>query len=252
MKLLCEVCEATAATVYCVQDDASMCAACDATVHAANMLAAKHSRLALTAPVPGSSPASCDICQDKKAVFYCAHDRALLCRACDHAIHTANAAAAQHARFVFAGVRVALDAAVPTVEERLGGGGAGPEATGGGKGKANVNMHDVLPAFSGDRSDGSDFNAFLNDQDLLLVPDVFKDTGATAPAAAPDAVAHMPSLPSFGALDVSSLDKLERTETFDRRALKRKATRRDEPASSASDAVVPDISAPARRPKRVR
>ncbi|KAL8130450.1 hypothetical protein V2J09_019605 [Rumex salicifolius] len=52
MKKKCDLCSRSA-TSYCESDDASLCWACDAAVHHANFLAAKHSRVVL-----------CRVCQD--------------------------------------------------------------------------------------------------------------------------------------------------------------------------------------------
>lgn len=43
----CALCPDQAAAFYCVNDDAHLCAACDASVHAANPLLARHERRAL-------------------------------------------------------------------------------------------------------------------------------------------------------------------------------------------------------------
>lgn len=45
----CALCQVEAAAVYCVNDDANLCAGCDASVHAANPLLARHERRTLTA-----------------------------------------------------------------------------------------------------------------------------------------------------------------------------------------------------------
>lgn len=79
----CALCQAEAATVFCVNDDAHLCAGCDASVHASNPLLARHERRPLTAlactavecasaaqncPAPtASSPASTD-CADVAVV----------------------------------------------------------------------------------------------------------------------------------------------------------------------------------------
>lgn len=115
MKVLCSACEAAEARVLCCADDAALCARCDLHVHAANRLAGKHHRLPLLSSSSSSSsspsPPTCDICQDAHAYFFCVEDRALLCRACDVAVHTANALVSAHRRFLLTGVHVGLDAA---------------------------------------------------------------------------------------------------------------------------------------------
>lgn len=45
--------------------------------------------------------------------FFCLEDRALLCRKCDVAIHTANPYVSAHQRFLLTGVRVGLEATEP-------------------------------------------------------------------------------------------------------------------------------------------
>ncbi|OEL25514.1 B-box zinc finger protein 22 [Dichanthelium oligosanthes] len=107
MKVLCSACEAAEARVLCCADEAALCARCDRDVHAANRLAGKHHRLPLQPPAAVSAP-DCDICQESHAYFFCVEDRALLCRSCDVAVHTANAFASTHRRFLLTGVQVGL------------------------------------------------------------------------------------------------------------------------------------------------
>ncbi|KAL6865198.1 hypothetical protein ACP4OV_016349 [Aristida adscensionis] len=115
MKVLCSACEAAEARVLCCADDAALCARCDRDVHAANHLAGKHQRLPLLAPGGGGGgaapaaavkPPGCDICQECDAYFFCLEDRALLCRSCDVAVHTANDLVSAHRRFLLTGVQV--------------------------------------------------------------------------------------------------------------------------------------------------
>jgi hypothetical protein len=47
--------------------------------------------------------------QECNAYFFCLEDRALLCRGCDVAVHTANALVSAHRRFLLTGVQVSLD-----------------------------------------------------------------------------------------------------------------------------------------------
>ncbi|XP_047059609.1 B-box zinc finger protein 22-like [Lolium rigidum] len=115
MKVLCSACEAAEARVVCCADEAALCARCDREVHAANRLAGKHHRLPLlSAAAHSNSPAAavstpnCDICQEGHAYFFCVEDRALLCRSCDVAVHTANAFVSAHRRFLLTGVQVGL------------------------------------------------------------------------------------------------------------------------------------------------
>ncbi len=60
MKIQCDVCESTKATVICCADEAALCTDCDTKVHAANKLANKHQRVPLMAPTDAPR---CDICQ---------------------------------------------------------------------------------------------------------------------------------------------------------------------------------------------
>lgn len=110
MKVLCSACEAAEARLLCCADEAALCARCDRDVHAANRLAGKHHRLPLLPPDDVSAP-NCDICQEAHAYFFCVEDRALLCRACDMAVHTANAFVSAHRRFLLTGVQVGLQPA---------------------------------------------------------------------------------------------------------------------------------------------
>lgn len=111
MKIQCNVCETAEATVLCCADEAALCHDCDEKVHAANKLASKHQRVSLSHS--SSHMPKCDICQDTVGYFFCLEDRALLCRKCDIAIHTANAFVSAHQRFLLTGVKVGLEAAEP-------------------------------------------------------------------------------------------------------------------------------------------
>lgn len=104
MKIQCNVCEAAEASVLCCADEAALCWACDEKVHAANKLASKHQRVPLTSS--SSQMPRCDICQEMAGFFFCLQDRALLCRKCDVAIHSANAYVSAHQRFLLTGVKV--------------------------------------------------------------------------------------------------------------------------------------------------
>uniref|UniRef100_A0A0E0JFB4 B box-type domain-containing protein n=1 Tax=Oryza punctata TaxID=4537 RepID=A0A0E0JFB4_ORYPU len=118
MKVLCSACEAAEARVLCCADEAALCARCDLDVHAANRLAGKHHRLPLlSSSSSSSSPPNCDICQETHAYFFCVEDRALLCRTCDVAVHTANAFVSSHRRFLLTGVQVGLDNPTPTAHD---------------------------------------------------------------------------------------------------------------------------------------
>ncbi|KAM7279761.1 hypothetical protein ACFE04_006895 [Oxalis oulophora] len=51
--------------------------------------------------------------QEASGFFFCLEDRALLCRKCDVAIHTANVYVSGHQRFLLTGVKVGLEATEP-------------------------------------------------------------------------------------------------------------------------------------------
>lgn len=111
MKIQCNVCETAEATVLCCADEAALCNECDEKVHAANKLASKHQRVSLSHS--SSNIPKCDICQETVGYFFCLEDRALLCRKCDVAIHTANTFVTAHQRFLLTGVKVGLEPAEP-------------------------------------------------------------------------------------------------------------------------------------------
>lgn len=50
--VFCVVCEQAPAVLYCQQDDAHLCAACDHQVHSANQLASRHQRVPFSQPAP--------------------------------------------------------------------------------------------------------------------------------------------------------------------------------------------------------
>ncbi|XWS10175.1 hypothetical protein CRYUN_Cryun39dG0053000 [Craigia yunnanensis] len=109
MRIQCNVCEAAEAKVLCCADEAALCWACDEKVHAANKLASKHQRVPLSSSSSSSQMPKCDICQETSGFFFCLQDRALLCRKCDVAIHTANPYVSSHQRFLLTGVKVGLE-----------------------------------------------------------------------------------------------------------------------------------------------
>ncbi|XXG77421.1 hypothetical protein AAC387_Pa08g1576 [Persea americana] len=121
MKIQCNACEMAEASVMCCADEAALCRACDEKIHSANKLASKHLRVPLSNS-PSQMP-NCDICQETTGYFFCLEDRALLCRKCDFAIHTANAYVSVHQRFLLTGVKVGLEpkesVAVPSVEKKM-------------------------------------------------------------------------------------------------------------------------------------
>ncbi|ESR55590.1 B-box zinc finger protein 22 [Citrus sinensis] len=111
MRIQCNVCEAAEAKVLCCADEAALCWECDDKVHAANKLASKHQRVPLSSS--STQMPKCDICQETSGFFFCLQDRALLCRKCDVAIHTANSYVSAHQRFLLTGVKVGLEPADP-------------------------------------------------------------------------------------------------------------------------------------------
>ncbi|KAL2943335.1 B-box zinc finger protein 22 [Bienertia sinuspersici] len=141
MKIQCNVCETAEAMVLCCADEAALCYDCDEKVHAANKLASKQS--ACFSSHSSSHMPKCDIVslsefidavssltafstlylnghdivwnvlQDTAGYFFCLEDRALLCRNCDIAIHTANALVSGHQRYLLTGVKVGLETAAP-------------------------------------------------------------------------------------------------------------------------------------------
>ncbi|ESR61248.1 hypothetical protein CICLE_v10016655mg [Citrus x clementina] len=113
MRIQCNGCEAAEAKVLCCADEAALCWDCDRKVHSANMLAKKHQRLPLSHS--SSQMPKCDICQETTGYFFCLEDRALFCRKCDVAIHTANTYVSGHQRFLLTGVKVGLGATEPCV-----------------------------------------------------------------------------------------------------------------------------------------
>ncbi|XP_078429249.1 uncharacterized protein LOC144701334 [Wolffia australiana] len=117
MKIQCNVCEAAEAMVLCCADEAALCLACDEKVHAANKLASKHHRVALTASSASQVPL-CDICQESAGYFFCLEDRALLCQECDTSIHSMNAHVSAHRRFLLTGVRVETESTRSTRTDR--------------------------------------------------------------------------------------------------------------------------------------
>jgi len=106
MKIECDVCQNMEASVFCCADEAALCVTCDSKVHDANKLASKHPRLSLLHSEKDFP--RCDICQEKRAFFFCREDRALLCRDCDFSVHSANDLTAKHTRLLVPGLRVSL------------------------------------------------------------------------------------------------------------------------------------------------
>ncbi|KAL6527456.1 hypothetical protein OROGR_016546 [Orobanche gracilis] len=105
MKIQCDVCAKDEASLFCIADEAALCAACDYRVHHANKLAGKHQRFSLHHPSPNEAPL-CDICQARPAFSFCQQDRAVLCRECDVSIHKANEHTQKHTRFLLTGIKL--------------------------------------------------------------------------------------------------------------------------------------------------
>lgn len=80
----CVVCQA-AATLYCDNDKAFLCADCDHRIHSINAVAARHTRTRL-----------CELCVKAVCTVFCRNDKAYLCDDCDAEIHQHNPLAASH------------------------------------------------------------------------------------------------------------------------------------------------------------
>jgi hypothetical protein len=61
MRIQCDSCAKSVASVICCADEAALCADCDSRIHSANKLVSKHQRVPFL-PDPDSPP-RCDICQ---------------------------------------------------------------------------------------------------------------------------------------------------------------------------------------------
>ncbi|CAI7784387.1 unnamed protein product [Closterium sp. NIES-54] len=122
MRILCDVCEAAPAKVFCAADEAALCLACDNKVHGCNKLASRHVRLELA---EARAIPRCDICENAPAFFYCAVDGTSLCLQCDLDVHIGGKKA--HERYLLMGQRVEVRGGV--VWGRDGGGkGCGKKA----------------------------------------------------------------------------------------------------------------------------
>ncbi|KAL2557418.1 B-box zinc finger protein 21 [Forsythia ovata] len=105
VKIECDVCEKDEASLFCLADEAVLCATCDNRVHHANKLVEKHQCFSLFQPSPKQFHL-CDICQEKRAFLFCQQDRAILCRGCDIPIHKANEHTQKHNGFILTGVKL--------------------------------------------------------------------------------------------------------------------------------------------------
>ncbi|ESR48337.1 B-box zinc finger protein 21 [Citrus sinensis] len=113
MKIQCDVCNKSEASVFCTADEAALCDTCDHRVHHANKLASKHHRFSLLHPSSKHFPI-CDVCQERRAFLFCQQDRAILCRDCDIPIHTANEHTQKHNRFLLTGVKLSATSTLYT------------------------------------------------------------------------------------------------------------------------------------------
>ncbi|KAB5541500.1 hypothetical protein DKX38_014474 [Salix brachista] len=84
MRTICDVCESSAAILFCAADEAALCRSCDEKVHMCNKLASRHVRVGLADP---SAVPQCDICENAPAFFYCEIDGSSLCLQCDMIVH---------------------------------------------------------------------------------------------------------------------------------------------------------------------
>ncbi|KAK7295579.1 hypothetical protein RJT34_18489 [Clitoria ternatea] len=84
---MCDTCRSAPCTVFCRADSAYLCTACDARIHAANLVASRHDRVWV-----------CEACERAPAAFLCKADAASLCSSCDADIHSANPLASRHHR----------------------------------------------------------------------------------------------------------------------------------------------------------
>nr|QCQ83081.1 putative constans like-1 [Ambrosia artemisiifolia] len=85
---VCDTCRSAPCTIYCRPDNAYLCTACDARIHAANKLqSSQHERVWV-----------CEACEQAPSAFICKADAASLCTSCDADIHSANPLARRHHR----------------------------------------------------------------------------------------------------------------------------------------------------------
>ena len=85
MAAACVVCQVPA-SVYCSNDKAHLCDACDVKIHSSNnAVAGRHHRVRI-----------CANCVQAPSIVYCHNDGVHLCTACDAEIHSNNPLAASH------------------------------------------------------------------------------------------------------------------------------------------------------------
>jgi hypothetical protein len=80
----CAVCQARA-TVYCHNDAALLCDACDESIHSASVVAQRHTRVAV-----------CGVCQSEPSKVYCHNDASFFCEGCNASVHLSNPLACTH------------------------------------------------------------------------------------------------------------------------------------------------------------
>ncbi|KAI0493885.1 hypothetical protein KFK09_024011 [Dendrobium nobile] len=114
MMILCDVCRAKNASVFCSADEPALCSHCDHRVHRANKLADKHTRLSLLTSSPQPHHI-CDICKvyERRGFVFCKEERAILCHECDSSIHATKGLTMMHSRFILTGIRIS-SASIPS------------------------------------------------------------------------------------------------------------------------------------------
>ncbi|KAI3772006.1 hypothetical protein L6452_03180 [Arctium lappa] len=80
---LCDSCDSAAAVLFCREDTAFLCMACDVKLHSDT----RHKRVWM-----------CEVCEQAPACVICKADAAALCVTCDADIHSANPLARRHDR----------------------------------------------------------------------------------------------------------------------------------------------------------
>jgi hypothetical protein len=94
-EVLCDLCNRAPATLWCVNDSAKLCRACDSDSHAANRMVAKHRRVPLTGAVALSE--MCRLHTDRQAEYYCTQCQTPVCGECKRVGNHGNADCTEHA-----------------------------------------------------------------------------------------------------------------------------------------------------------
>jgi hypothetical protein len=118
---LCDSCRTAEATIWCVNDAAKLCDACDAACHGRNAVLARHERLPLV-----DARALMEFCPEHgehcRFEYYCRECHTSLCTKCKMAGSHSRGAKAEHAlvpiRDAYAEALAAMDAGDPIVNER--------------------------------------------------------------------------------------------------------------------------------------